>query len=114
MVVLAVLPHTPIAMHVRPWQSCMRAVDMFLPGTKTLIHHDGASHERLMPVDRARGVSKRLLDALWDSEAACRGFKVLRLHWRDENMWEYYVLRAAVEQKLGILSPLCTPTLYFL
>jgi hypothetical protein len=100
----------PVAIHVRPWEGCTKAVDMFLPHKKLIIHHDGTSHDDLMPVDRAADVPKWERDRLWDIDAWTKGYKVLRLHWRDEDKWEEYISQAYTECDKGDLTPLYTPS----
>lgn len=100
----------PVAVHVRPWKGCTKEVDMLLPHKKLIIHHDGSSHDRQMPVDREAHVPKWERDPLWDMDAWGEGFKVLRLHWRDEKMWKEFIRKSYEQCDKGDLTPLYTPS----
>jgi hypothetical protein len=88
----------------------MRTVDIFLPQVRLLVHHDGTSHDRPMPVDREVGkTSKAEADREWDIEAYSKGLKALRLHWADEHLWQNYFIYALQACLVGDFSPLYTP-----
>lgn len=86
-------------------------MDMFLPFRNPIVMHDGSSHDNEMPIDRKNPIPKCERDVLWDEdEAFVEGFKVLRLHWRDEDVWGEYLIRAYEECDTGNIDPLYTPS----
>lgn len=97
-----------LAIRVRV-DSSMRTADMFLPQLNLAVHHDGSSHERLLPADRQLPLPKWVRDRLWDLETRGAGIKTLRLHWKDEIVWLYYFHKAVAECLAGNLSPVYTP-----
>ena len=103
-------PGELFAIHVLPWVECTKIVDVMLPRRRIIVCHDGRSHfEAPMPTDRAAGNgAKWECDRKWDSEARKEGWKVVRLHWRDEAEWEI-CLDAALHSHAD-LSPVYSPS----
>lgn len=100
-----------MAVHVHPWKGCTHSVDIFLPQLCLLVHHDGRSHDELMPVDRKAGLHAKLQQhKTWDLEAQRLGLKALRLHWEDCEMWADYFFKAVGACCQGDMSPLYTPS----
>ena len=75
------------AVHVHPWKGCRVAVDAYLPLQRIVICHDGRSHFAPMPTDRKDAASKAYTGGQLVIDAVARGFKVVRLHYKDENEW---------------------------
>lgn len=103
-------PNVVFAVHVQPWMGCVLAVDIYMPQKKLIIEVDGRSHfEAPLPHDRKSGKGgKWAKDRAWDQTAGQEGFKVLRLHYKDESLWLDHIKIAleAWEQK----NPMYTPS----
>ena len=87
------------AVHVMPWKGCGVAVDAYLPIWNIIVCHDGSSHFKELPVDRdpIAKLPKLVKDRVFDDTAQQKGFKVMRLHWKDEEQWSECISKAVAE-----------------
>lgn len=105
-----------VSAEVYPWRcsGTQKRVDIFLPLRRLIIEYDGPSHFRPMPVDRNRaaatGVSKLAEDRRFDAACMERGFKILRLHYKDEELFAVYALQALLT--CANPTPMYTPSYY--
>lgn len=78
-----------MAFHVHPWDETQRSADIFLPACNVVIFHDGRSHfDAPMPRDRAASAGPKILAEIeWGREASRKLFKVVRLHYADEQWY---------------------------
>lgn len=83
------------AVHVMPWKGCNVPVDAFFPFKKIVVCHDGRSHDQPMPADR--GGKRQQKDSTLEERALKEGFKLVRLHWKDEEEWGFLINKALAE-----------------
>lgn len=101
-------PREVLAAQVYAWDECPKLVDLFLPLRKLIIEHDGRSHFHELPGDRGKGKSKLERDLEFDIEAQGQGFKVLRLHWKDEDKFSVCIALALANCKFP--EPVYSPS----
>jgi hypothetical protein len=99
-------PEEVVAVRVHPWPTCAKHVDLFFPLRNLIIEHDGASHFKPLPRDRVKG--GKLPDD-WDfvEKARRRGMKVLRLHYKDKDIFANIISHtlADCDNSIPVFSP---------
>jgi very-short-patch-repair endonuclease len=86
-------------------------VDMPLPLKKIIIEYDGPSHFDPMAWDRAQSRGKWEADRAFDKAALSNGYKVLRLHCKDADLFHEYIGMAIAQwlDKSALYTPSYIP-----